>query len=62
MTEHRKLERAAEDFILQADEMTLQRFEALIKIRKGQISSFMLDKESQQAEGSKLQSWQGRTW
>ena len=62
MTEHRKLERAAEDFILQADEMTLQRLEALIQIRKGQISSFMLDKESQQAEGSKLQSWQGRSW
>ena len=62
MTEQRKLERAAEDFILAADETTLQRLQALIQIRKGQISSFILDKESQQVEDSKLQSWRGRTW
>jgi hypothetical protein len=62
MTEHRKLERAAEDFILQADEETLQRLQALIQIRRSQISSPMFDRESQQVEDSKLQSWRGRTW
>lgn len=62
MTEHRKLERAVEDFILAADEMTLQRLQALIQIRCSQIGSPMFDRESQRVEGSKLQSWRGRTW
>jgi hypothetical protein len=60
--EHRKLERAAEDFILAADEMTLQRLHALIQIRRSQIGSPTFDRESQLVEDSKLQSWRGRTW
>ena len=62
MTEYRTLERAAEDFILAADEMTLQRLHALIQIRRSQIGSTMFDRESQLVEDSKLQSWRGRTW
>ena len=62
MTEYHKLERAAEDFILTADEMTLQRLHALIQIRRSQIGSTMFDRESQLVEDSKLQSWRGRTW
>ena len=62
MTEYRKLERAAEDFILAADEMTLQRLHALIQIRRSQIDSALFDRESQLVEDSKLQSWRGRTW
>ena len=56
------MERAAEDFILAADEMTLQRLHALIQIRRSQIGSTMFDRESQLVEDSKLQSWRGRTW
>ena len=62
MTKYRKLERAAEDFILAADEMTLQRLHALIQIRRSQIGSTTFDRESQLVEDSKLQSWRGRTW
>ena len=62
MTKHRVLDRAAEDFILQADEETLQRLQALIQIRRSQISSPMFDRESQLIGDSKLQSWRGRTW
>lgn len=62
MTEQRKLERATEDFILAADEETLQRLQALIQIRRSQIGSPLFDRESQLIEDSKLQSWRGRTW
>lgn len=62
MTEQRKLERAVEDFILAADEMTLQRLQALIQIRCSQIGSPMFDRERQLIEDNKLQSWRGRTW
>lgn len=62
MSNHREQERAAEDFILAADEETLQRLQALIQIRCTQIGSPMFDRESQLIEDSKLQSWRGRTW
>ena len=52
--EHRKLERAVEDFILAADEMTLQRLQALIQIRCSQIR--------QDTEDERLKAWKGRTW
>jgi Mn-dependent DtxR family transcriptional regulator len=62
MSNHRERERAAEDFILAADEETLQRLQALIQIRRSQIGSPIFDRESQLIEDSKLQSWRGRTW
>lgn len=62
MSNHREQERAAEDFILAADEETLQRLQALIQIRQMQIGSPIFDRESQLIEDSKLQSWRGRTW
>lgn len=62
MSKHRELERATEDFILAADEETLQRLQALIQIRCTQIGSPMFDRESQLIEDSRLQSWRGRTW
>jgi len=62
MNKHREWERATEDFILAADEETLQRLQALIQIRCTQIGSPMFDRESQLIEDSKLQSWRGRTW
>lgn len=52
--EHRKLERAVEDFILSADEETLQRLQALIQIRCSQIR--------QATEDERLKAWKGRTW
>ena len=52
--EHRKLERAVEDFILAADEATLQRLQALIQIRCSQIR--------QDTEDERLKAWKGRTW
>lgn len=60
--EHRKLERAVEDFILAADEMTLQRLQALTQIRCSQIGSTMFDKERQDTEDERLKAWKGRTW
>ena len=62
MSKDREWECATEDFILAADEETLQRLQALIQIRCSQIGSPMFDKESQLIEDSKLQSWRGRTW
>lgn len=62
MSKHRERERATEDFILMADEETLQRLQALIQIRCSQIGSPMFDKERQLIEDSRLQSWRGRTW
>lgn len=60
----RKTERAAEDFILAADEETLKRLQALIQIRASQIGSPMFDRGSQRlgSEESQLNAWRGRTW
>jgi hypothetical protein len=60
----RKTERAAEDFILAADEETLERLQALIQIRASQISSPIFDRGSQRLgpEESRLNTWRGRTW
>jgi len=57
----RKTERAAEDFILAADEETLARLQALIQIRASQIGSPLFDRETQKID-SKLVAWRGRTW
>jgi len=60
----RKTERAAEDFILAADEETLGRLQALIQIRASQIGSPLFDRGSQRlaSEDSQLNAWRGRTW
>jgi hypothetical protein len=58
----RKTERAAEDFILAADEETLGRLQALIQIRASQIGSPLFDWETQKINDSKLVAWRGRTW
>jgi len=60
----RKTERAAEDFILAADEETLGRLQTLIQIRASQIGSPLFDRSSQRldSEESRLNTWQGRTW
>jgi hypothetical protein len=60
----RETERAAEDFILAADEETLGRLQALIQIRASQIGSPLFDRGSQRlvTEESRLNTWRGRTW
>jgi hypothetical protein len=60
----RKTERAVEDFILAADEKTLERMQALIQIRASQIGSPTFDRDSQRlgSEESHLNAWRGRTW
>jgi hypothetical protein len=58
----RKTERAAEDFILAADEETLERLQALIQIRASQIGSPLFDKARKSTEESQLNAWRGRTW
>ena len=64
MRSDRDAERAAEDFILAADEETLERLQALIQIRASQIGSPLFDRGSQRlgSEESRLNTWRGRTW